>query len=51
MIKVEHLYKTFHTPHDVHALVDVSTEGAVNVGFAAEESLNMTAGVPICSQK
>jgi len=26
MIKVEHLYKTFHTPHDVHALVDVSTE-------------------------
>ncbi|MCK5153040.1 MAG: amino acid ABC transporter ATP-binding protein [Spirochaetales bacterium] len=26
MIKVEHLYKTFHTPHDVHALVDVSAE-------------------------
>ena len=26
MIKVEHLYKTFHTPHDVHALVDVSTD-------------------------
>ncbi len=25
MITVEHLYKTFHTPHDVHALVDVST--------------------------
>ena len=25
MIIVEHLYKTFHTPHDVHALVDVST--------------------------
>ncbi len=26
MIKVENLYKTFHTPHDVHALVDVSAE-------------------------
>jgi len=26
MITVEHLYKTFHTPHDVHALVDVSTD-------------------------
>lgn len=26
MIKVEHLYKTFHTPHDIPALVDVSAE-------------------------
>ena len=26
MIKTEHLYKTFHTPHDIHALVDVSVE-------------------------
>ena len=26
MITAEHLYKTFHTPHDVHALVDVSAE-------------------------
>ncbi len=26
MIKVEHSYKTFHTPHDIHALVDVSAE-------------------------
>lgn len=26
MIKVEHLFKTFHTPHDIHALVDVSAE-------------------------
>jgi polar amino acid transport system ATP-binding protein len=28
MIIAEHLYKTFHTPHDVHALVDVSVEVA-----------------------
>ena len=26
MITAENLYKTFHTPHDVHALVDVSAE-------------------------
>lgn len=26
MITVEHLYKTFHTPHDVHALIDISAK-------------------------
>jgi polar amino acid transport system ATP-binding protein len=26
MITAEHLYKTFHAPHDIHALVDVSAE-------------------------
>jgi polar amino acid transport system ATP-binding protein len=26
MITVEHLYKTFHVPHDIHALVNVSAE-------------------------
>lgn len=28
MISAKNLYKTFHTPHDIHALVDVSAEVA-----------------------